>query len=468
MRIAILSGGSAVAMIDNDVPEALHYYNDKLHQYLKGSASTFEFTCLTKHSDAQYLIAGNYISFVYEDKQYYMYISSTSQTETEVSVTAYSGTLELNYTLASNYVAGRSNPNLEECLRGLINPMGLGKRVNLDIGTMAVTTRKDDTWMQSQEETILAKMFTAAEEYGAELEFVTELNNDYTLKRLVVNAYASGNIGTKREDVYLRYGTNVTGIKRELDATEMFTSIIPVGKDDLSIAKSQRREVYNEDGQIAYVCEANSRKIDAVLAHEQFVSSVSTDGYITKRWSYDTSNKDILYAQALAYLKRRSVPYATYDVTANLDGLSPKIGDTFTIINEDFEPALYLSARLTEFEVSTTDPSSNKAVFSNVDTYRVGRTAEETESTYTVSVTSSMGQYRYKGSYNTILTATVKRGSRTLTASEVASYGFCVKWYLNNERITEGVSADGMTLTLNYPVARSITNETFVARLEES
>ena len=51
VRIAVLDiGNHAVAFMDNRVPEALHFYNDELHTYLKGAACTFEFSVAAKHN----------------------------------------------------------------------------------------------------------------------------------------------------------------------------------------------------------------------------------------------------------------------------------------------------------------------------------------------------------------------------------------------------------------------------------
>ena len=59
MRIAILNPfDRVVAHIDNDVPEALHYYDDTLHTYLAGSQYTFEFKIYADMADSKYIIAG--------------------------------------------------------------------------------------------------------------------------------------------------------------------------------------------------------------------------------------------------------------------------------------------------------------------------------------------------------------------------------------------------------------------------
>ena len=54
VRIAILDNyDNVVAFMDNGAPKAMHYYDDELHEYLKGTANTFTFTARAKHEDSE-------------------------------------------------------------------------------------------------------------------------------------------------------------------------------------------------------------------------------------------------------------------------------------------------------------------------------------------------------------------------------------------------------------------------------
>ena len=64
IRIAVLSAYDSVcAFLDNSVPDAMHYYDDKLVQYLMGSANTFSFKTSAQHGDSVYLTGGNKLAF---------------------------------------------------------------------------------------------------------------------------------------------------------------------------------------------------------------------------------------------------------------------------------------------------------------------------------------------------------------------------------------------------------------------
>ena len=66
VRIAVLDAyDNVLAFMDNGAPKALHYYEDELHEYLKGTANTLTFCAGAKHEDAQYLVEGNKLSFLY-------------------------------------------------------------------------------------------------------------------------------------------------------------------------------------------------------------------------------------------------------------------------------------------------------------------------------------------------------------------------------------------------------------------
>ena len=53
VRIMVMdANGKMCAFLDNSAPGAMHYWNDRLHTYLRGSAYTFEFRTFTSHEDS--------------------------------------------------------------------------------------------------------------------------------------------------------------------------------------------------------------------------------------------------------------------------------------------------------------------------------------------------------------------------------------------------------------------------------
>lgn len=91
VRIAILNTNNMpIAFMDNKHKKSMHYWNDKLHEYLQGTAETYSFTVNAKHADAEHVTVGNKVAFIYRNKSYYLNIINTDQTEETITATAWS------------------------------------------------------------------------------------------------------------------------------------------------------------------------------------------------------------------------------------------------------------------------------------------------------------------------------------------------------------------------------------------
>lgn len=364
VRIAILSvTDDVLAFMDNTASNTLHYYNDVLHNYLEGTTNTFEFTTDTTHPDNEHLVVGNHLSFRYGSRDYYMNIVSVNRTEYTVEVTAYALVFELLNEQTGEYKAIKAMTFSE-----YLTAFNFASNV-LTIGNNEVSEKKI-THEWTGDETILSRMYSLATAFDAELEFIPQLRNDYTLDKIVLNIYKEHSdsvqgVGSDRTDEVLRYGVNISGITKKSDITELITAIRPFGKDNLTVTSLDKRE-YDSDGNLEYLSSKGSRNILAVQAVEKFPSNSLanvSDRYTVKQWSYDTDNVNTLYGQALAYLKKLCVPQVEYTI----DGyVNAEIGDTFTVQDEEFQPTLYLSVRVSEQEISFTTPDQNKTTYSNV------------------------------------------------------------------------------------------------------
>lgn len=308
VRIAILSADNEVcAYMDNQAPDALHYYDDKLHNYMEGTSNTFEFSADAVHLDSEYLVVGNHLSFRYGTRDYYFNIVNVNRSEYEVTVTAYALVFELLNEQAGAYKSSKAM-SFTEYLKAF-NFANV-----LMIGNNEVSAKKiSHEWTGS--ETILSRLFSLATVFDAELEFVPKLNDDYTLKQILLNIYKEHSdtvqgVGRNRTDEILRYGVNVSGIEKKSDITELITAIRPVGRDNLSISSLDKKE-YDADGNLQFSSPKGNRNILAVQAVQRFPSNSLanvSDRYIVKEWSYDTNNVNALYGQSLAELKKLCEP----------------------------------------------------------------------------------------------------------------------------------------------------------------
>lgn len=359
IRIAVLNPHDRVlAFLDNTHRNSMHYWNDELHEYLQGTANTYTFTVSSKHEDAVYIVEGNKVAFVYNGKDYYLNIVHVEKDEFTVTATAWSLSFEL---INENVGAYKSESAMS--FEEYVTAFDPERTVRIGINEVS-DKRISNEW--TGEATVLSRLFSVANVFDAEIEFQTVLNDDYSLKEIVMNVYREHSdnntgVGEFRGDIKLRYGKNVTGIRKESSIENLYTGIRPTGKDGLTIQGIEKEEL-DENGVVEFYTQGPD--IRAPQARDRFPSNLinKEDGYIFMPKSYDTDNKDKLYSMALLDLKTASEPVVTYDVTGYFD---TAIGDTVEIEDEEYVPTLYLSARVSEQVRSFTNPQANKTVFTN-------------------------------------------------------------------------------------------------------
>ena len=359
VRITILSAGNEpLAYMDNKHKKSMHYWKDELREYLQGAANTYTFTVNAKHTDAQHITVGNKVAFSYKGKSYYLNIVNTEQTERTITAEAWSLSFELINEDAGAYKAA-SAMSFSEYLT-VFDP-----ERTIKIGLNEVSDKRiANEWMGTT--SVLKRLFSLANVFSAEIEFETVLNRDYSLKEIVLNVYREHNdtdsgIGEYRNDIVLRYGKGITGIRKTADASSLYTCIFPTGKDGLTIDGLNKKE-YDASGRLEFYTEGGL--IRAPQARDRFPSNIvnKTDAYIMLQKEYDTDSKDKLYSMALSDLKTASEPVVTYEVDGYFD---TDIGDTVRMQDQEWTPVLYLQARVSEQVRSLTDPKTAKTVFSN-------------------------------------------------------------------------------------------------------
>ena len=408
IRIAVLNPHDRVlAFLDNTHRSSMHYWSDELHEYLQGTANTYAFTVSSKHEDAAYIVEGNKVAFVYNGKDYYLNIVHVEKDEFTVTATAWSLSFEL---INENVGAYKSESAMS--FEEYVTAFDPERTVRIGINEVS-DKRISNEW--TGEATVLSRLFSVANVFDAEIEFQTVLNDDYSLKEIVMNVYREHSdnntgVGEFRGDIKLRYGKNVTGIRKESSIENLYTGIRPTGKDGLTIQGIEKEEL-DENGVVEFYTQGPD--IRAPQARDRFPSNLinKEDGYIFMPKSYDTDNKDKLYSMALSDLKTASEPAVTYDVTGYFD---TAIGDTVEIEDEEYVPTLYLSARVSEQVRSFTNPQANKTVFTNFKEL----TSEISDSllqrmqdlinknkVYTCSISTNNGVIFKNGTGSTTLTA---------------------------------------------------------------
>lgn len=416
-----------VAFIDNEKPGALHFFDDVWHRYLTEATSTFDFSVpKTGNAALQYLTEKNYVSFQYEGQDYLFNIMRTEETEEDLACYCENLNLELLNEQAAPFKANGPGKfvdyfNNETLIGGkFYSDLVIGFN---EVAEYSRTLEWEGT------DSKLSRLLSLVNKFDAECEFITELNRDGTLKRIVLNIYKKHDdthqgVGTRRQDVTLYYGKEIEAIRRTIDKTNLYSAIYPQGKDGLSITTVEKTE-YDADGRVLYYTHSGQPYLYAPQTAEEYPAQISgkNDRWILYRWNYETDNINTLYGQALAKLKEISVPAITYEVDGSR---TLEIGDTVKIHDDKFTPTLLLEARVSEQEVSFSDPTKNKNVFSNfkalenkLSTDITGRLDQLIQEAlpYTAEILSDNGTVFRNGEGETTLTARVLKGNVDVTSA---------------------------------------------------
>lgn len=183
----------------------------------------------------------------------------------------------------------------------------------------------------------------------------------------VVNVYKT--IGADRSDVQIVYNHELNDITKKESRAQFVTALCGVGgtvtpPEGQGTAEQENIDFadleYNKDG---LVTTKGDKFLRAVDANKRF--NPGQTSYIESYYTYDTQSPSELLNRTITQLKTYSEPQYTYTADVKVIDSTLEIGDTVTIIDHDYNPALYLSARVAKLEKSYTDPSQNAIEFCN-------------------------------------------------------------------------------------------------------
>nr|WP_245404457.1 phage tail spike protein [Lactococcus paracarnosus] len=398
----------------------MHYSDDSWNRYLQEATSTFDFKIYKTGSKYEsFLNEKNYVSFSYGNSQYLFSIMRTEEDESSIKIYAENLNLELLNETKQPIDITTSN-NLVWYLN--VNYLIEGSGITIGINEVSDQTRKIKL---ESEQTGLARLISIANNFGAEIEFVTFLNPDGTLKSLVANFYKKYDgvnyqgVGRDRQDVILEYGRNIENITRTVDKTDIFNTIVPVGKDGVGIESIEQTE-YDDKGNVEFYTKAGNRAIYAPISKQLYRAQLANDkdGWIQRYHTLDgTSDVRTLYTLGLNELRKHAYPAVTYDVKGFFD---LNIGDTVRVFDNGFSPILLLKARVAQQTISFSNPSQNKTTFGNIQalenrlskdiTSRLAQLVEEA-TPYRFEIVSDNGMTFKNSTGSTTLTARVYKGS---------------------------------------------------------
>ena len=203
---------------------------------------------------------------------------------------------------------------------------------------------------------------------------VTVLEQNYAGRQYVVqNSYpASAYLGAIETLCYppeLKEGKTVegrteTGSTPNVTAPEAETKEVSVSTVEVVIDPKKKQEWKNEKGEVEFYLEGSLlfAPISKRLYPSVLTGKETNDNWIRKDMEVETDSEDVLISTALRNLRKFCYPAITYEVDGFLD---LDIGDTVKIQDTGFSPMLMLEARVSEQQISFSNPIENKTVFAN-------------------------------------------------------------------------------------------------------
>lgn len=469
-----------IGFIDNEKQETLNFYDDAWTRNLETASSTFEFTVSKKEllSDTanqplyNQLNERSFISFKHNDQTYLFNIMKVEENERWVRCYCENLNLELINEYTNAYKAEKAMSFAE-----YLNAFDIPQFAMVTLGVNEVSDQKKTLEWEGQD-TKLARLLSLANKFNAEVEFVTRLNDDSSIKQLVLNVYHQADdshtgVGRIRSDIRLTFEKNIKSMTRKVDKTEIYTMIVPYGKAKEQPENGPEVRVYidglpsweekNGKGIVIFKQEGNCLYAPhaANLYPSTFGASTQDNKWIRKDLEVDSDDPKVIRAAGIANLRKNAYPAITYEVDGFVD---VEIGDTITIHDKGFVPSLDVRARAIEQKISFSNPANNTTTFGNFkelenrtsgDLRTVFERMVENSRPYRILFSTDNGVIFKNNTGQSTLRPTLKRGNQIVDAT----YRFVIDGSIVGAGLTYTVSASKITKPTVITVSAWVDNK---------
>lgn len=469
-----------IGFIDNEKQETLNFYDDTWTRNLETASSTFEFTVSKKEllGDTanrplyNQLNERSFISFKHNGQTYLFNIMKVEENERWVRCYCENLNLELINEYTNGYKAEKAMSFAE-----YLNAFDIPQFAMVTLGVNEVSDQKKTLEWEGQD-TKLARLLSLANKFNAEVEFVTRLNDDSSIKQLVLNVYHQADdshtgVGRIRSDIRLTFEKNIKSMTRKVDKTEIYTMIVPYGKAKEQPENGPEVRAYigglpaweekNDKGIVIFKQEGNCLYAPhaANLYPSTFGASTQENKWIRKDLEVDSDDPKVIRAAGIANLRKNAYPAITYEVDGFVD---VEIGDTITIHDKGFVPSLDVRARAIEQKISFSNPANNTTTFGNFkelenrtsgDLRTVFERMVENSRPYSILFSTDNGVIFKNNTGQSTLRPTLKRGNQTVNAT----YRFVIDGSIVGAGLTYTVSASKITKPTVITVSAWVDNK---------
>ena len=332
-------------------------YNDKHTLTLEAGSSSYEFTIDKSDEASHYLDSGNYI-VLQDDKGKTWLFTILDYEETHNTKTVYAEDAGIELINKAVDIWKDDGPHPFSYYFDLVTK---GTPWKLGVNQLAGLSR---TLTYEGRDTGLGRLLSILKGFdNAECTFdvAVKMNAPAEFK---INVYKQ--VGNDRSDVQIVYNNELNDITKKESRAEFVTALAGVGGQIQTEDGSEGGNVdfseleYDKDG---FVTKKGDKFLRAVDANRTF--NPGQESYIESFYEYDTQSPSELLNRTLSKLKTYSEPQYTYTADVKVIDPSLVLGDTVTILDHDYNPALYLSARVAKLVKSYTDPAQNEIEFTN-------------------------------------------------------------------------------------------------------
>lgn len=336
-------------------------YDDKHTLTLDAGSSSYEFKIDKADEASQCMDSGNYIVLQNDNGKTWLF-TILDYEETQYTKTVYAEDAGIELLNKACDIWKSSGPHSFEYYFNIVTS---GTPWKLGVNQLAGLER---TLTYEGRDTGLGRLLSILKGFdNAECTFdvAVKMNAPSEFK---INVYKQ--VGSDRSDVQMVYNHELDDIVKKESRAEFVTALCGVGgtiqtedgqgntQDAGNIDFADLE--YNKDGLFTTKGDKFLRAADA---NKRFNPGQAT--YIEAFYEYDTQSASELLNRTITRLKTYSEPQYTYTADVKVIDSTLKIGDTVTIIDHDYNPALYLSARVAKLEKSYTDPAQNTIEFCN-------------------------------------------------------------------------------------------------------
>lgn len=335
-------------------------YDDKHTLTLDAGSSSYEFKIDKADEASQCMDSGNYIVLQNDNGKTWLF-TILDYEETQYTKTVYAEDAGIELLNKACDIWKSSGPHSFEYYFNIVTS---GTPWKLGVNQLSGLER---TLKYEGRDTGLGRLLSILKGFdNAECTFdvAVKMNAPSEFK---INVYKQ--VGSDRSDVQMVYSHELDDIVKKESRAEFVTALCGVGGTVTPPEGQEATEQknidfadleYNKDG---LVTTKGDKFLRAVDANKRFNPGQTT--YIEAFYEYDTQSASELLNRTVTRLKTYSEPQYTYTADVKIIDSTLKIGDTVTIIDHDYNPALYLSARVAKLEKSYTDPSQNTIEFCN-------------------------------------------------------------------------------------------------------